>query len=81
MLELLESVDLNGLWGGWRGSRLYGVPLPLTVDHDPPINNGRFLYAGAKGVSIDGVFSAPGEVGGAINAPSCERTYWYAGKK
>ena len=59
----------------------YGVPLQLTVDHDPPINNGRFLYAGAKGVSIDGVFSAPGEVGGAINAPSCEQTYWYAGKK
>jgi hypothetical protein len=53
----------------------------IVLDPAPPINNGRFLYAGAKGVSIDGVFSTPAEVDGAINAPSCEQTYWYARKK
>jgi hypothetical protein len=32
-------------------------------------------------VSIDGVLSTPAYVGGAINAASCEQTYWYARKK
>jgi hypothetical protein len=53
----------------------------IVVDPAPPLNNGRFLYAGAKGVFIVGVFSTPAEVDGAINAPSCEQTYWYARKK
>ena len=53
----------------------------IALDPAPPLTNGRFVYSGAKGVTIDGVFSRPTDVGGAINAPSCERTYWIAEKK
>ena len=53
----------------------------IVLDPAPPLTNGRFVYAGAKGVSIDGVFSRPTAVDGTINAPSCEQTYWIAEKK
>ncbi len=53
----------------------------IVLDPAPPLHDGRFAYVGAKGVSIDGVIRAPTEVDGAINAPSCEQTYWYARKK
>jgi hypothetical protein len=53
----------------------------IVLDPAPPLTSGRFFYAGAKGVSIDGVFVTPAEVDGTINAPSCEQTYWRAWKK
>ena len=53
----------------------------IALDPAPLLTTGRFVYSGAKGVSIDGVFYMPTRVGGTINAPSCEQTYWIAEKK
>ena len=52
----------------------------IALDPAPPVRDGKFAYTGANGLTIDGIIRRPTGMDGAVNAPSCVATHWYADK-